>query len=99
MHLSMMQSLPCLPPSLSLSVSPQKSWKAYSPQSDSKSIEPGRIKDRQAFLCLSRAIPAVCTDTSTLFHTWQQPLPLEDKTEKERKARTMEEETLLDIPD
>ncbi len=77
----MIQGLPCLP----LSLSPKKSWKDYSLQSDFKSIAPGRIKDRQAFLCLSRAIPAVFADASTLFHSWQQPLPLEDKTQKERK--------------
>lgn len=75
----MIQGLPRLP------LSPEKSPKTYSPQSDSKSIMPGRIKDRQAFLCLSRAVPAVFTDTFTLFHTWQQPLPLEDMTKKERK--------------
>ncbi len=78
MHLSVMQGLPCLPSFLCLFS--ENNWKAYSLQSDSKSIEPGRIKDRQAFLWLSRAISAVFTDASTPFHTRQQPLPLENMT-------------------
>lgn len=43
------------------------------------------LKTDKLFLCLSRAIPAVCTDTSALFHTWHQPLPLQNKTQKDRK--------------
>lgn len=66
----------------SQSASPEKSWKAISPPSDSKSIGVGGIKGRQAFLCLSGVIPVVFADAAALFHTWQQPLPSTDGTQK-----------------
>jgi len=65
-----------------------------------QSIAPRRIKARQAFFCLSRAIAADCTDTSRHFHTRLQLLStLRGRGRKRKKARTIAEETLLDIPD